>query len=253
MDFPQQEESLSCWHQTLASFLLNTTAIWRASCLRREAKTRCSFRDKEPCLMRSCISNTPSLNSFVHEHFVNEHIRIQNLKRKASWRLMSSGFLSNVPAGAQNERVESEHQQGTGVAHSSLLLQPELWQQEACSNPGLRNSNCLQPGRSWQQQPLQKPRTSSCHQFCSQRWRQGKELGWNHRLLHWAALPVWKATYLRTRFPLHRLLLFTYCSRPRVDLCSNTALQTTKLVRQRQCHLSKCTDNLLRAAGPRAL
>lgn len=228
-------------------------AIWRASCLRREVKTRCSFREKEPCLVCSCISNTRSLNSFVHEHFVNEHIRIQSLKPKVSWRLMSSGFASNVPAGAQNEKVEWEHQQGIGIACSSVLLQPELWQQGACSNLGLRNYNCLQPGRSWQQQPLQKPRTSSCHQFCSQRWRWVKELGWNGWLLHWAALLVWEAAHLRLCFPLHRLLLFTYSSRPRINLCSNTAVQTTKLVRQWQCHLSKCTDNLLRAAGPRAL
>lgn len=54
------------------------------------------------------------------------------------------GFPSSVPAGAQGENVGSETQLGAGTACSSLLLQAELGQLEACSNPTLRNSNYLQ-------------------------------------------------------------------------------------------------------------
>lgn len=78
------------------------------------------------------------------------------------------GLPCNVPAGVQGDSVAR-------ALPVLLLLQVQLWQHEARSNPRLRNANYLQLGRSWQQQPLQKPRKSSYHHLLLDR-----EQGWEN-------------------------------------------------------------------------
>lgn len=58
---------------------------------------------------------------------------------------MSGGFPENVPACAQNEKLESKHQQGSSHASPAIIQQPESGQHETHSGSRLRNPNYPQP------------------------------------------------------------------------------------------------------------
>lgn len=234
MDSLPSQEPLSCGHLTLP-YSYNSTAHICIKALSSE--TGCSLWES------SCIRSTPSLSASVRGHLLywthkNSDYRTQSIAKTCEQWV----FLEMCLQVHRGKNVGSENQQGAGTVCSSLLQQAELWQLEACSNPRLRNSNYLQLGRSWQQQPLLKPRKSSYRHL----WSHGAGVGgsvWDELTSQAARLPALLCgKYFHIRSPQPTLIPLTYSSTPNTDLCSNTIVKVYKHARQTQSvTFSECT------------